>query len=303
MDGWNNCNDLMRAQHGLITRGQAHDLGLSRHQIAGRVARGEWLRVAPTVFRSATAPGGSWDRLHAAVLASAGVASHRSAAALLGLRSHAPPRPEITVRRFGRYTGPAILHRSGDLVDRDITVIEGIAATNAIRTVLDLGAVVSALALESALHRGLHSGLIDFDQLVTRFFEVARRGRNGVGPLRPILQAHDPAMAPAESDLEVLLLRILRDGGLPPPVRQHRITVGGRRYRIDVAYPDLMIAIEGDGFGIHTERNRWESGMDRQNEIVLDEWMVLRFSWRKLCTEPGDVVRQVAQALRLRARS
>jgi hypothetical protein len=48
----------------------------------------------------------------------------------------------------------------------------------------------------------------------------------------------DPAIAPAESDLEVELIRALRGHGLPEPVRQHPLEIAGRRFRLDVAYPD-----------------------------------------------------------------
>jgi hypothetical protein len=51
--------------------------------------------------------------------------------------------------------------------------------TNAARTLIDLGAVVSPTVLESALERALHDGLTTFDRLVGRFFQLARNGRPG----------------------------------------------------------------------------------------------------------------------------
>jgi very-short-patch-repair endonuclease len=89
-------------------------------------------------------------------------------------------------------------------------------------------------------------------------------------------------MAPGESTLEVRLLEIIRQHGIKAPVRQHRVTVNGKNYRLDVAYPDEMLAIEGDGFGVHSERQRFETDRERQNALVLLGWRPLRFTWRQI---------------------
>ena len=174
--------------------------------------------------------------------------------------------------------------------------IDGIRTTNATRTLVDLGAVVSASTLEMALERALHERLTTFDRLVRRFFQIARSGRPGVGPLRPLLLDRDPTLAPAASDLETLLFRILLDRGLPTPVRQFEVIVDERRFRLDVAYPDLKIFIEGDGFGVHTTRLAFETDRDRQNLLVVEGWLVLRFTWRQLCRRPDRVAALVSEA-------
>jgi hypothetical protein len=118
--------------------------------------------------------------------------------------------------------------------------------------------------------------------------------------MRSLLVARDPTLAPAESDLETLLFKILRDGGLPAPVRQHVVEVGGQSFRLDAAYPELMIFIEGDGFGVHSQRNPFEIDRSRQNLLVLARWMPLRFTWRRLCRAPEGVLREVREARILR---
>ena len=179
--------------------------------------------------------------------------------------------------------------------------IEGIATTNATRTLIDLGAVVPSATLETALERALNERLTTFDRLVKRFFQIARSGRPGVGPMRPLLVDRDPTLAPAESDLETLLLRILLDHGLPTPVRQFEVIVGERRFLLDVAYPDLKIAVEGDGFGVHGTRNAFETDRDRQNLLVIEGWLVLRFTWRQLCRTPDRVAALVEEARQQRS--
>ena len=78
----------------------------------------------------------------------------------------------------------------------------------------------------------------------------------------------DPTLAPAQSDLETLLYRILLDAGLPPPSRQFEVIVAGQRFFLDLAYPDEMVFMEGDGFGVHTLRDVFERDRSRQNRLV-----------------------------------
>ena len=174
-----------------------------------------------------------------------------------------------------------------DLATRDIVRIDGIPTTNATRTLIDLGGFVPAATLETALERALHARVTTFDRLVRRFFEVARHGRTGVGPLRSLLVDRDPLLAPAESDLETLLLRILRDAGLPEPVRQFSVRIGGSVFGLDVAYPELKIFMEGGGFGVHSTRDAFERDRDRQNLLVVNGWLPLVFTWRHLCHGPA----------------
>jgi very-short-patch-repair endonuclease len=238
--------------------------------------------------------------LAAACLATGGVASHRSAAYLHGLVDDGPSRPEVTVSPSkGHRQGP-LVHRSGDLLPRDVIRVQGIRATNPNRTLIDVGAVVPSAILEAAVERALHQRLTTFDRLVRRFFEVARRGRDGVGPLRALLVERDPSLAPAESDLETLLLRILREHGLPEPVRQFEIEIGAHRFWLDVAYPDRKIFLEGDGFGFHSSRRAFEHDRVRQNLLVLAGWLPLRFTWRQLCRHPQRVAIHVLDARALR---
>ena len=289
-------------QLGLVTREQLKAIGVSRGQVARLLSSGRLVEICGGVYLLGGAPSGDLVDLVAACLATGGVASHRSAAHLHGLVDLAPSRPELIVGSTrGARQGP-LVHRSNDLIPRDIIRIQGIRTTNPTRTLVDLGAVVSAEVLETALERALHSRLTTFDRLVRRFFEVARCGRTGVGPLRALLVDRDPRLAPAESDLETLLLQILRDFGLPDPVRQLVVDVGGESFRLDVAYPELKIFIEGDGFGAHTTRKAFERDRERQNLLVIDGWLPLHFTWRQLCHDPNRVGAHVLAARNRRLR-
>ena len=283
-------------QYRFLSRAQLLDCGLSIDQLKALLVSQRLQRTDRGVYRFPGAPEHPNSALMRLVLGSGGLASHRSAAALLGLISWVP-RPEVTVETLAHYRSSSRIHRHKDLEPQDVELVQGIPCTNAVRTLIDIGAVRRDLT-EPLFHAVLHRRLATYDDIVARFYQVARKGRNGVGPLRAVLQEYDSAMAPGESTLEVRLLEIIRDYGMKAPVRQHRVTISGRNYRIDVAYPDEMLAIEGDGFGVHSERERFEADRVRQNELVLHGWRVLRFTWRQIRQQPEYVAATIRAALR-----
>src|SRR5690606_27239971 len=53
-----------------------------------------------------------------------------------------------------------------------------------------------------------------------------------------------------DSIFEGLVARRLREVGLDP-LLGHEVTIDGRRYRIDLAFPGVLVAVECDGFAFH----------------------------------------------------
>jgi very-short-patch-repair endonuclease len=284
--------------HGVFHRSDARDAGLSTRQIAHRVAVGRWEQVRPGVFRISGLPTSAEVVLAAAVLATGGTASHLSATALHRLTEHHPPTPEVTTSvGAGHHHRDVRLHRTSDLLPRDVQHITGIRCTNAVRTLIDLGARLPADDLHLILDRALHRGVVHLDPLTSRFLQLARPGRDGVQVVRTVLVRMDPTLAPAESDLESLLWRLLASANLPLPQRQVPVEIDGHRYRLDAAYPELQLAIECDGFVHHGTRRAFESDRERQNRLVTAGWTVLRFTWQQVVRRPDDVVSTIGAAL------
>jgi hypothetical protein len=130
------------ARHGLVTRQQMVASGASRHQILDWCHAGLLQRVEPEVFLVAGHAYTWRSRLLAQCLVTGGLASHRSAAALLALEGFQPGPPEITVTRLRtvRHRGVRV-HESTDLHLMTPTTWDGIPVTPVARTLLDLGAV------------------------------------------------------------------------------------------------------------------------------------------------------------------
>ena len=59
--------------------------------------------------------------------------------------------------------------------------------------------------------------------------------------------------------------------------------VDGRKWRFDFAWPELMVAVEIDGFGFgHQAMQAMERDNEKQNAAVQQGWWVLRYNSRQL---------------------
>ena len=118
--------------------------------------------------------------------------------------------------------------------------------------------------------------------------------------MRRIHEERQPGYEPGGSAPEVRVARLLMRAGLPQPVPQLRLKVDGKSRRLDLAYPELKIAIEYDGWEYHSQRSAFDADRVRGNELEIVGWTVLRFT----STSSDDViVRTVAAALARAARS
>jgi hypothetical protein len=109
-----------RLQHGLITRAQAREFGISDDAIDWRVKTGSWERIQRGVLRLPGAPATWQQGIMAPCLAIPGAtASHQAAAALWEIPEVAA-RPEITVPHWHdiRLEGVQV-HRAEKLDYRD----------------------------------------------------------------------------------------------------------------------------------------------------------------------------------------
>jgi very-short-patch-repair endonuclease len=284
------------SQYGHVTWTQLLAAGWSESQVRRRVAAGLLVRVHPGVYRVAGAPITAHGAHLAGVLATGGTVSHRSSIWLLGMWTRPPAAVELTLGRPLGWRSDLVVHRLVDLEPSDATTVNGIPCTNAARVLVDLGGVCTPSTVEKVFHQVQRERRATFDEVVAAFFRVARRGRSGCGVLRAILERYEPAIAPCDSDLEVVMVQVLRRHGVPDPVRQHPVTVAGRNFFLDLAYPGPKIFLEGDGFGVHTERHAFENDRERQNLLVLAGWLPLRFTWRMLIHQPSQVAATVLRA-------
>ncbi|HVL80467.1 MAG TPA: type IV toxin-antitoxin system AbiEi family antitoxin domain-containing protein [Actinomycetota bacterium] len=291
-----------RAQHGPFTRAQARAAGFSDAGIKSRLASGRWVRLHRGVLCEATVPPSLRRDASAAVLAcgSRAAASHRTAALLWELDVPAPDRPEVTVVGATRREPSGLLvHRTSRLTRVEAGVRDGIRVCSPMRTLLGLGEVLEPRLVELALDRLWRRGRVHPSRLLSYLDEPWCRRRRGTRVLRGLVRERMGVRA-TDSDLETLLVQVLREAGLPLPERQYPVaTPFGPRY-LDLAYPQQRIAIETDGMDSRLDPEVFLDERARQNLIEAQGWTFRRFGYAHVTNDPLWTVFTVAQALGVR---
>ena len=300
MGGWESeAAEWACEQYGVVSVAQLRGLGASRAAIRHRVERGIWTKAAHTVLRVAGAPV-TWESQVVAHVLAAGegaVASHRTAAAVWKLEGGRRDLVELTVPTERRYRSEGVVtHHSTDLDRIRAVRRDGITVTPVDRSILDLGAVTGRRMVQLAVDNARRRQLTTWDRLLDTLVVHARRGRDGVGTLRAVLDDHFGEVVVTDSGFERLVISVLRDAGLPMPVLQHEVCVNGRTFRLDLAYPDARVAIELDG-SVHLERQVWEADHARQNALILAGWTLLRFTWLDYTERRPQMVTEIRTAL------
>jgi very-short-patch-repair endonuclease len=288
-------------QFGVVTRDDATRCGLTPGQLRRLVENGVLDRLAPRVFRFA-ASDRSWHQEVLAAVFDGGPechASHRTAGALHVYDGFEPDVIEVVVPMhiFHRRKN-VIVHHTRDLPAVDRTRIGPIRVTSRARTLIDLGAVTSADRVEEALDGAERDGRIRRRQLEQRYNALRAPGRNGVGAMTQILGARvDPGGLP-QSVLERRLLRLLRRARLAEPTVNHPVRLhDGKKYVLDFAYPDRLLAIEVDGHGTHATRRQRAGDNARINALEDAGWSVRRFTYEQVTNDPEGVVAAIRTAL------
>ena len=175
-------------------------------------------------------------RLMALTLASGGVASHTSAAALYRLLE--PPRQhEITVTRAGRSIGTAWAHSSTFLPATDVRTVDRIPATSPARTLIDAAGSMRSGQFEDMLDLAIVSRVVTPARLRARATELWAPRRRGCAVVLELLDQRDPELLNTRNIWEARVLRMARAAGLPRPRSNYRVHVGGHHRYIDLAWP------------------------------------------------------------------
>ncbi|MCB1003819.1 MAG: type IV toxin-antitoxin system AbiEi family antitoxin domain-containing protein [Acidimicrobiales bacterium] len=285
-------------QHGVFTGADASRVGVAAATLSDWVRRGRVVRLRAGVFRMAAAPA-TWEAdLLAACLATRGVASHRSAARLLGLADPRTRALDVSVSRSCgvRPTWARVFRRTDfDLID-PIPVL-GIPVTPIERLLVDLGAVATIDRLEQVFVQAWTSGRTDPERALRSLVAHARRGRNGVGKLRAVLDEHLGVVG-GDSVLEVAFAQLLRRAGLPEPVAQVDLhDEAGFIMRADYAYPEQRVAIEIDSVTHHLHREAFEADRRKRNRARTAGWTIIEITHRMLREQPAQVCLLISRAL------
>lgn len=276
-------------QHGVISLGQMRGLGLTTAAVNKRAAAGSLHRIHRGVYSVVPAqllsPRG---RFMAAVLACGpgAVLSHRSAAALHGLRATDRVRIEVIVPRRSGQRHPGLqIHRSITLTEADVTTVDGIAVTTIARTLADLADVLPARAVERAIEQAVIMEVLDGRALSD---QISRHPR---GPCLRRLTA-EPIAPPTDSEVEERFLTVLRKADIPEPERQVYLAPDdtGPMVRADFVWRAQRLIVETDGARVHRTRRSFEADRRRDQRLTAAGWRVIRITWRQLTEHPDEII-------------
>jgi very-short-patch-repair endonuclease len=287
---------LARRQHGVVTRQQLLELGVSPGVVKRWRREGRLCVVHRGVYLvGAVMP--PWAAERAALLACGpdAVLSHWTAARMLGLPVPGNVQSDVvyvTIPVSGGCRRARVrAYRSGRLNAAEVQRLHDMPVTTTSRTLLDLAV---PLARDGSRRRLEQLVAAAFDQRLTteaRLRQVLDRhaSRRGAGLLRLILdQAGGPRLARSEAEEE--LLRLIRAGRLALPRTNAR--VAGRE--VDFLWQQERLVVEVDGYAWHSSRNRFENDRDRDAALAAAGFTVLRVTWRRIADEPLVVVARIA---------
>ncbi len=288
---------LAARQCGVVASAQLRELGLNRQAIAYRLRVGRLHLVHRGVYavgHRLLSREGKWM---AAVLAAGpdAVLSHRSAAALWGLRQSAGGRVEVITARARRSREGIRLHQAVLPAD-EVTVEHGIPVTTPSRTLLDLAAVVAPRQLERAFREAEYLRLADalaIDDLLAR-----NPGRRGTAAVREILAERAIGLTVTRSELEERFLAFVDDFDLPRPLVNALVeTPDGGQVEADCVWRRERVIVELDGHASHATATGFERDRARDRRLQAAGWRVMRVTWRQLHDDPVALLRDLTTVL------
>lgn len=267
---------------GIVSSSDLQALGYTASGAESLVRRGVVRPVLPGVYRSAAWPPGLRSTLVAVCRYSPdAVVSHTTAGQELRIRAMSDPRIHVLVPHANSPEIPGVVvHRCRQIDPVDVVQCpDGVRLTSPQRTIFDAAALIGVERTESAVEHVLHHGMCTLGTLAGTVERLARGGRPGAQELRAVLQGRAPWAAAVESELELRLVRALREHGFPEPVRQLRIELpNGRFVRADLAYPEWMLILEADHPYWHAGRVAMDRDRGRDRQLTALGWRVVRFT-------------------------
>ena len=281
---------LAAGHYGVFHYWQAVDAGVTDDHLRRACERGVIERVVLGVYRVAGSPDNWRQRLMIAVLAAGegAAVSRRAAAALWRIPGYAEGIVETTqTRRPSRRHPYGVEHSSRYLPPEHITVVDGIPVTTIERTVMDLAATVGRKRAQWLVKTLCSMKLTTIGKIAAMVAEMAKPGRKGIRLLRAILAEVDDGTPLEASELEKLVLAVIKAAGLPLPDRE--VEVGGTTApvgRIDFLYRQARIVIEADSKAWHDGWVATEADQRRDKKLIAAGYYVVRTNWREIVNEP-----------------
>jgi very-short-patch-repair endonuclease len=294
---------LAARQHGVVSRNQLRELGLTDREISLRAQRGNLHPLFHATFAVGHQAIGRRGRILAATLACGDrtVISHGSAGELIGLWGKRPTLIDVIPPNWsGREIQGIRWHRVRPPEGLEVEVRDGIPCTSPARTIVDMAGRSGWTSLRGLVEQAAILRQLDVDE-IDRILAQGRR--LGAPRLRAVLapwrSSKNEPFPRLRSRLEARLLPRLMEEGLPRPRCNVRLQIEGRFFEVDFLWDEQRLAIETDGEETHGtpaafQRDRW-----RDQLLIAAGYRTARVTWEQVRDEPTAVVNRIARMLKV----
>lgn len=187
------------------------------------------------------------------------------------------PPPGIEIRREQIPSAMTMVHR-------------GVTLTVPALTALDLGGpgIDRALLRRAASLDQMHDALL------------ATQNRKGNRQRRRLLyDSRDEPWSEAERRQHALL----RAANITGWRTNVEIWCANRRYFVDIGFVRLRVAVEVDGYEVHSQRGQFERDRQKWSDLTAAGWTVLHFTWHQLFEQSEWVIGTIRAAIHQRSRA
>ena len=291
---------LAAKQHGVASRTQLLQVGLTPRMVRHRIASGRWVALGRNVVALGPVPTDTLGRAHAGSLAVPGATvSHRTAGHLHdlpGLRISAGGPVDVSTTDLNA-AGPAGVRLFRRRRRVRSQYLDGVTVTTVPQTLFDLAAVLPAGELDRVVDLSFAQRRLPLAALEQMVDDQAGRGIRGTPALRRILSERRTGGG-SESELERLFLeRWAASGGLPPR-QQVRMPWD---VRVDHLWADEMVIGENDSRSWHTRERDFDSDRQRDAEAASFGYLTVRITWGQVKYDLEETLVRLAKILRVRA--
>lgn len=287
---------LAARQHGVVTRRQLLDVGLTEDQIDRRIAAGELHRVYRGVYAVGHLRLTREGRYIAAVLAAGDGAALADvhAADLLGLKSTRQIDVHVAAPRNRRPQPHLRIHRRCLSAD-EITMRQGIPVTSAATTIHDLAAALSEAQVEHLIRKAEYANLTTTTLLVEQLKN--HPNRQGAKTLRAALANATQGKGITREELERRFKAFLREQAHPAPDYNQPIHLEHASYEVDCLWRGERLVVELDGRAAHLNAAAFEADRARDAALTAAGFRVIRITWRQLRDGPDRIAAQLRALL------
>lgn len=230
--------------------------------------------------------------------------SHTSAALLHGMplpaRLRSAPVHLASPTLGSRMRRPGIV---GHRLKAEVVQVEGVPVESPLDTIVHLATLLSVSELVIVVDWALQprNGLsVSKASLVERLEHF--KGARGLGRLRAAIAI---ARVGAESPKETELRMLVSHHGFPAPALNLEVQDASGRFvaRVDMAWPDLRIALEYDGEQHRLDSSQYARDIERIAALEAEGWIVVRVTKEHLRRPLATVVPRLREAFARRGHS